>query len=280
MLLKAILAGDDPQVLAVVDTIATVHPDILLLTGFDQDYALLALSAFQAALARAGITYDYAFAPAGNAGRPSGRDLDGDGRVNGWRDALGFGRFPGNGAMALLSRYPLGDARSFTKFPWQDGLPLASHGFWDVNVQAPGGDFRLLALHATPPVFDGPDDRNGRRNAAELRFWYRYLSGVPVADDAGRTAPFAGGGFVLLGDFNNDPVRGEGLKPDLRALLAHPALQDPPQLADLATVEWAGVGEMRVDYVLPSRMFRVVDTGVYRADAASNHRLVRVDIAR
>src|SRR3546814_15576309 len=39
-----------------------------------------------------------------NTGVPSGHDLDGDGRTMGPRDALGYGRFPGQYGMAILSR--------------------------------------------------------------------------------------------------------------------------------------------------------------------------------
>ncbi len=277
MLWKAIL-DRDVQIMAVAGVIAEVRPDVLLLTDFDRDYDGVALAAFRQVLAAEGMDYPYSFAPAGNAGVPAGRDLDGDGSDTGWRDTLGFGKFRGNGAMALLSRYPLGEARTFAKVAGENGLPLAYRAFWDVVVQAPDGDFRILASHATPPVFDGPEDENGRRNAAEIRFWLRYLDGEAFTDDAGLQAPFAGGDFVLLGDLNNDPVQGEGLKPPLLALLSHPRVQDVEGLRGIPTADWGDIGRMRVDYVLPSRSLDVVDAGVVMESDASNHALVRVDI--
>ena len=79
---------------------------------------------------------------------------------------------------------------------------------------------RLLCWYATPPVFDGPEDRNGRRNHDEAAFWLRLLAGE-------LTWPPPEGPFVLLGQSNLDPVDGEGLRGAMDALLDHPALQDP-----------------------------------------------------
>ena len=35
----------------------------------------------------------------------------------------------------------------------------------------------FLVSHPTPPVFDGTEDRNGLRNADEIRFWADYVTG-------------------------------------------------------------------------------------------------------
>ena len=46
----------------------------------------------------------------------------------------------------------------------------------------------FLVSHPTPPVFDGPEDRNGRRNHDEIRFWADYISpgqGGYIYDDEG-----------------------------------------------------------------------------------------------
>ncbi len=289
MLLKGLQADKDVQISALVAVIQSLRPDILLLNDFDFDYDNLALTVFRDRLAQGenGVAYPYFFASAGNAGRPSGRDLDGDGIVRGWRDAYGFGRFPGNGAMAIVSRYPLGAVRSFDLLEWRGGR-LASRALWDVEVVAdPAPALHILATHATVPVFGGTAGENAARNGAELDFWRRYLEGEELRDDAGLTTPFAGGDFILLGDFNNDPQAGAGLKPPLLALLRHPDLQDP--LADRVTVEWRDPGPMRVDYVLPSRGLRVTGAGVFRpppdsaagavARAASHHFAVWVDVA-
>lgn len=42
-----------------------------------------------------------------NTGEPSGMDLDGDGRTDSPEDAFGFGRYPGQYAMVLISRHPV-----------------------------------------------------------------------------------------------------------------------------------------------------------------------------
>ena len=39
-----------------------------------------------------------------------------------------------------------------------------------------GRDVHFLVSHPTPPVFDGPEDRNGRRNFDEIRFWADYIT--------------------------------------------------------------------------------------------------------
>jgi hypothetical protein len=97
---------------------------------------------------------------------------------------------------------------------------LATTGFWDVPVVTSAGPLHLLAWHATPPVFDGPEDRNGRRNHDEALFWRLFLEGaLPMKPPEGP--------FVLLGDGNLDPADGDGLREGIAALLAHPALQDP-----------------------------------------------------
>ena len=53
---------------------------------------------------------------------PPGFDLDNDGRIAGGGDALGFGEFPGQYAMVVLSRFPIDTkrVRTFRKFLWRD----------------------------------------------------------------------------------------------------------------------------------------------------------------
>jgi hypothetical protein len=62
-------------------------------------------------------------------------------------------------------------------------------------------------------------------------------------------------------------------------LLSHPRLQDP--LANFATVMWQQTVPLRVDYVLPSSDWKVIDAGVMPINpAASRHALVWVDVTR
>jgi Endonuclease/Exonuclease/phosphatase family len=343
------IAKRDPQVLAVAEILLRVRPDIVLLNEIDHDPEGLALGRFAALLAGGvaglpGLDYPHLFAAESNTGVPSGHDLDGDGRTMGPGDALGFGRFPGQYGMAVLSRFRLGPVRTFRTLPWAalpgaeppvnpDGtpfwpdevwqaLPLSSKSHWDVPVLLPdGGTLHLLASHPTPPVFDGPEDRNGLRNAAEIAFWAEYLDGVPFPDDAGHAAALEpGAAVVVLGDLNLDPLDGDGRRGSIRRLLEHPRLQDPrPASAGgaaaaaqgganghhegdpaLDTADWRdhgngdAPGNLRVDFVLPSRELEVAAAGVFwpapgdplaplvaetkDERASSDHRLVWVDI--
>jgi hypothetical protein len=323
------LGQPDPAISAVVRVIQAVRPDVLLLAKFDHDLRGRALAAFLDLLRQGpdGIDYPHSFAPPVNAGVPSGLDLDGDGLVMGRGDALGWGRFPGNGGMALVSRLPIDTeaARTFRGFRWAElagaqmpanpdgtpyfgaapALPLSSRSHWDVPVALPGGgSLHVLAAYPTPPLFDGPEARNARRNHDEIAFWARYLDGAEVRDDQGRIAGPPEGPLVVLGDLNADPHDGAGLRDGIAALLAHPRLQDarpasagaaaaadpdhagPPELD---TADWGnGPGNLRVDYVLPSTDLEVAGSGVFWpapgeplaevAATASDHRLVWVDV--
>ena len=344
------IAKRDRQVLAVAEILLRVRPDVVLLNEIDHDPEGVALGRFAALLAEGvgglpGLDYPYLFTAEPNTGVPSRHDLDGDGRTMGPGDALGFGRFPGQYGMAILSRFPLGPVRTFRSLPWAalpgaepplstDGtpfwpkavwqaLPLSSKSHWDVTVALPGGgELHLLASHPTPPVFDGPEDRNGLRNAAEIAFWAEYLDGTRFADDAGRVAALEeDAAVVVLGDLNLDPLDGDGRREAIGRLLDHPRLQDPrPASAGgvaaaaaqgganaghqgdpaLDTADWrdegadGAPGNLRVDFVLPSRGLEVTGAGVFwptpddklaalvaeqeRERASSDHRLVWVDI--
>jgi hypothetical protein len=344
---------DDAQARAVAEIIQRVRPDILLLQEFDFDAAGDSLRSFQANyLARpqngsAAITFAHSFAAESNTGMPSGFDLDNSGSITGGEDALGFGEFPGQYAMALLSRFPIDRARirTFRKFLWRDMpramlpddpdtnaandwysaaelavLPLSSKSHWDVPVRVGNVALHLLASHPTPPAFDGPEDRNGRRNHDEIRFWSDYLSGSAsgyIRDDAGRRGGFAGRAFMIMGDQNSDPVDGGSLNGAIRSLLAHPRVdsrfvpqsagapeanaaqgganlaQTGDPRADTADFNDRVAGNLRVDYLLPSKRIRVCGGGVFwpaQADPAaalvwgerpapsSDHRLVWLDI--
>lgn len=313
LLARDILSGTDPQVRAVVAVIAASRADVLLLTDIDWDADLAALSALQSALADAGAAYPNVFAPRPNTGLRTGLDLDGDGSASGPRDAQGYGRFPGQGGMAILSRLPIdtANARDFSTFLWRDlpgtliegaNLPqgaadvlrLPTTGHWDVPLALPGGaSLNILAFYATPPVFDGPEDRNGRRNRDEAAFWLHYLDGaLPWQPPPGPV--------VLMGDVNLDSADGDGRADALRDLLDGPRLIDPaPVSAGAAaagdptdTTDWAANKtarkNLRVDYVLPSSDLTLAGCAVLwpaandpleaSVAAASAHRLVWVDI--
>jgi hypothetical protein len=342
LLLRDILKGDDPQVVATAAIIGAVRPDILLLLGFDHDAENRALTAFRSVLRADGLEYPHSYSPPQNAGLPSGLDLDGDGRLRGPADAYGFGEFRGQGGMAILSRLPLDidAAQDFSTVLWRDlagadlpvqaeGTPfpseqaqaamrLSSFGHWDVPVTLPDGRaIHLLASYSSPPVFDGPEDINGKRNRDELRFWPRYLGGERFREARGRDVTFAGGPYVLLAGLNTDPADGDGARADLRDMLKRGLFRDPePESTGgaAASAEQGGVnrahtgdpardtadwrdtdgqpGNLRVDYVLPSPALRLRAAGVFwpppdqaggdlvarGQDLGIRHRLIWVDI--
>ncbi|OIQ29258.1 MAG: endonuclease [Alphaproteobacteria bacterium MedPE-SWcel] len=300
LLLRDLKRGQDPQLAATLATIVAADADILALQSLDWDLDHRALYALGDQLADAGLTYPYGFALPPNSGVPSGLDLDGDGRLGEAEDAWGWGRFSGQSGIALLSKYPIlqEQAIDLTDLRWQhlpdhrmpltgDGGPfpsaeiaaelrLSSTNHWAVPVARPDGPpLWVLSFHASPPVFDGPEDRNGRRNADEIRLWLHLLDGSLTLDPAPAiTAP-----FVILGDANNDPQRGEGHKDALHSLLSDPRLQDPvARDADGPhTVVWDSTGPMRVDYVLPSADLDILASGILRSKG-SRHGLVWVDL--
>lgn len=296
----------DKQIAAVVQVITGTRPDILLLTDFDWDYDGRALAALAALLAGAGLDYPYRFAARPNTGMATGLDLNMDGRLNTDSDAQGFGAFTGQGGMAILSRHPIGPVADYSDYLWRDlpgnlmpPLPddvravrrLSSGAHWDATVMVAGKPLHLLAMSATPPVFDGPEDLNGRRNHDELAFWLYHLPDGP---------------FVLAGNLNLDPADGEGRPEALARMQKH--VTDPRPRSDggaaakggvndgqkgdpaLDTADWSDdrpPGNLRVDYVLPAQGLKVLDAGVVWprdgplakvALAASAHRLVWVDL--
>ncbi len=128
LLLQELADGPGPKARAAVAAIQAARPDVLVLQQFDHDLRGYALAAFADLLAQGpdGLDYPHRFAPPVNAGVPSGEDLDGDGSRTGWGDGHGWGKFPGHGAIAILSRLPLdaAAARTFRAFRWAD-LPGA-----------------------------------------------------------------------------------------------------------------------------------------------------------
>lgn len=276
--------------LAVLEQITTAAADVIVLQGIDYDLQNLAL----AALANT-LDYPYYFAAPPNAGLMTPLDLDGDGTLGAAADAQGYGRFFGQGSMALLSKHPIlaDEVQDFSALLWRD-LPLAllpetdgqpfpsaeaqaiqrlsSHGHWAVPVQHPDfGRITILTYHATPPVFDGPQDRNGKRNHDETAFWTQYLDGA--------FGPAPADKYILMGNANLDPSAGDGIGRAMTNLLTDPRLQDP--LPDQPTVIFTQTGPMRVDYVLPSVDWRVTAARIAPADPdASRHSLVWADLTR
>lgn len=261
-------------------------PDVLLLTDLDYDAGGAALGTLQGALRAGGLDLPFRFARRPNTGLGTGLDLDGDGYLGGPRDAQGFGWFAGQGGMALLARWPVTLVEDLSSTLWKDAPDsaiapddpgfavqrLSSVAHWRLEVAVPDRPLTLLTLAATPPVFDGPEDRNGRRNLNEVLLWTQVLDG--------RHGDVPEGPVILLGNFNVDPERGDGRHEAARAVLSHPRLQDPQPGVD--TVTWDATGPMRVSYVLPDKALTVTGAGVTPPSpdpAMGPHGLVWIDIA-
>ena len=343
---EQLAAGNHEQIAKIAAVIRTIRPDVLLLNEFDYagEQATASVEHFQNHYLQSPsdtlkpIEYGYAYTNQVNTGIASGLDLDGNGKTTDPTDCFGFGRYPGQYGMVVLSRFPLGEVRTFQKFLWQNMpgalLPrdpktgksyysseilnkfrLSSKSHWDVPVETPAGRIHFLVCHPTPPVFDGPEDKNGTRNHDEIRFWSDYVSPSTagyIVDDAGQRGGLRKNEFfVIAGDLNADPVDGDSTNEAINQLLKHPLIQDPKPTskggaeaakiqgnvntthrgkAELDTGDFSdrSPGNLRIDYVLPSRNLKTQRAGVFwptKADTpatrlvtASDHRMVWVDI--
>jgi len=324
---------DNIQAQAVAEIIQRTRPDVLLINEFDFDEGGVAASLFQEnylSVSQNGadpIEYPYRFVSPSNTGIPSGFDLNNNGTVGGPDDAFGFGYFPGQYGMAVFSRYPIDfeNVRTFQLFPWKDMpgalLPddpdtsepadwyspeeldvfrLSSKSHWDVPIRVGRKTVHLLGSHPTPPTFDGPEDRNGRRNHDEIRFWADYIipsrSGY-IYDDQGRTGGLTPGDpFVIAGDQNADPFDGDSVPGAIQQLLEHPLVNTKVTSSSEGAVEQAALqgdantlhigdpafdtadfadaygpppdfggapGNLRADYVLPRKNLRIIDAAVF-----------------
>jgi hypothetical protein len=306
-ILERLKHGDDSQARHVAEIIQRVRPDVILLNEIDYDRQGEVLRTFcekylavgqHASKSPAGpaepIEFPFHFIAPSNTGRHSGFDLDRSGAINSTSgndayagDSWGYGRYEGQYAFAILSKFPIDEAaiRTFQNFRWTDmpeaqlpddpstpangdwygadaleKFPLSSKNHCDVPITINGQRIHLLVSHPTPPVFDGPEDRNGRRNHDELRFWVDYVgeADVPapsplrgglgrgaeagtrrayIYDDAGHTAHLAPDEpFILLGDLNGDPHDGDGSR-GIAALLASPRVLKYPPPTSLGAAE-------------------------------------------
>jgi len=317
------LKNGNQQIKNIAEIIQRTRPDIILLNEFDyienpaqgvEVFIKEYLNVAQHSDVNA-IDYPYYYYAPVNTGKSSPYDLTGDGKATGTQgDAWGFGYFEGQYGMMVLSRYPIDTAkvRTFQHFKWTDmpgalrpvvpsskkyfyndeiwsQYPLSSKSHWDVPVNVNGTTVHLLASHPTPPVFDGPEDRNGSKNHDEVRFWLDYITpqqGQYIYDDKGVTGGIAQQRhFVIMGDQNSSATEGNSRKEAISALLSSKLTNDDrvPQsqggdlhkadnaLSKYHTAYWG----MRADYVLPSSFgFEVVDNGVFWPE--KNHRNYRL----
>ncbi|PSN13515.1 phytase [filamentous cyanobacterium CCT1] len=325
---------DNAQAQAIAEIIQRSNPDVVLINEFDYDAAGTAAALFQEnylSVSQNGVDpveYPYVYAAPSNTGVPSGLDLNNDGTVGGPDDAYGFGFFPGQFAFVIYSKYPIVEdqIRTFQDFLWADmpgallpsdpndadgngdtaswftpeelaAVRLSSKNHVDLPVEVNGEIIHVLASHPTPPVFDGPEDRNGRRNYDEIRFWSDYIDGADyIYDDSGNFGGLAAGArFVIMGDQNSDPFDGDSIPGAAQLLLENPLVNTSVTPSSAGGVDAAarqgGVnadqlgnpafdtadfgfnpadpttdiapGNLRVDYVLPSDNLEIVDAQVF-----------------
>ncbi len=343
---RALQSGEHNGLQQLAAILRTVRPDLLLLNEFDYqpdiDAAKLLNEHYLKADGIGGepIEYAYSYRAPVNTGLQSGLDIDANGRIGDPGDAWGFGQFPGQYGMLVLSRYPIdaAAARSLQRFRWKDmpgarrpvlpdsGQPwhtdaifnqlrLSSKSHWDIPVVIGNRRLHWLAFHPTPPVFDGPEDRNGLRNHDEIRLMADYITQADsgyITDDQGQTGGLkAEDIFVIAGDLNADPHDGDSVDEAVRQLLDHPTVNHQciphsrgaveaastqaganlqhrgGHAADTSDFNDQQVGNLRLDYLLPSALIDVLDCGVFwpavgerGADwvTLSDHRLVWMDI--
>ncbi|MCF2859793.1 endonuclease/exonuclease/phosphatase family protein [Pseudoalteromonas sp. SMS1] len=329
-LTNALKSGKVKQINNIAEIIQRTRPDIILLNEFDYiEDTGLGIALFQKAyleVAQNGfepIEYPYVYLAPVNTGVKT--------PLSGKHSRLthyGFGKYPGQYGMVLLSKFPIeaNKVRTFQHFLWKDMpnhlmpkdssgqswfsndeqsiMRLSSKSHWDIPLRVCNTQINILASHPTPPVFDGPEDRNGRRNHDEIRMWKDYISesgNSYLYDDEGQYGGINNPSFVILGDLNASAVDGDAHPNAINQLLQHTRVNHYPAPTSLGgtlnkpenengpthTAHWG----MRADYVLPSANLTVVNSGVFwpKVDsdgaelvadrsASSDHRLVWVDI--
>ena len=323
-LISDLSTPDNAQAATIAEIIQRAEPDVVLINEFDFDADHIALQLFQQNYlsvphnGASPIVYPYAYTAPSNTGIPSGLDLDNNGLVEGPNDAFGFGFFPGQFGMAAYSKFPIDfdEVRTFQHFLWKDMpgalLPddpalagpadwyspaelevfrLSSKSHWDLPIEIGKTTVHFLVSHPTPPVFDGPEDRNGTRNFDEIRFWADYISPRQsgyIYDDNG-----VSGGlrpdqlFVIAGDQNSDPLDGDSIPGSIQQLIEHPLVnvrvtpdsdgaveasilqgganashRSDPRF-DTADFSDTAPGNLRADYVLPRKNLLIVDGAVF-----------------
>lgn len=333
--------GQHQQIRNIAEIIQRVRPDIILLNEFDYvTDCRKGIDAFNAnflQVAQNGskpIHYPYHFVAPVNTGVVSDVPLNHSRNTEApGNNTFGFGLYPGQYGMVLLSRFPIDNEqiRTFQRFLWKDmpenniaeikddtgktwysqqtmsALRLSSKSHWDIPLKVNGKRIHILASHPTPPVFDGPENRNGWRNHDEIRFWLDYIgppeSAEYIYDDLGIKGGFTGQRFVLLGDLNASPVEGDAFREPISQLLAHPKVSQFPLPKSKAgsqnnpdsvhsqnhTAAWG----MMVDYAISSTIGLAVEqNGIFWPEASdelyrlvenraasSDHRLVWVDVS-
>lgn len=341
-LVRDLSTPNNQQARNVAETIQRINPDVILINEFDYvaSNPLQPVNLFQQnylAVSQNGaapIEFPFVYIAPSNTGIASGLDLDNSGTVvntvgaPGYgNDAFGFGQFPGQFGMLLLSKFPIDfeNVRTFQNFLWKDMpgnlltndptidnpatpvnenlngfyspeeievLRLSSKNHWDIPINVNGTTIHFLASHPTPPVFDGPEDRNGKRNFDEIRFWSDYInpnaSGYITDDNGMRGGLAAGSSFIIAGDQNADPFDGDSFNNAARQLTENSRINNRVVPSSQGGVEGSedggrndlqrgnprfdtadfndaltASGNLRVDYVLPSANLNIRNAEVF-----------------
>lgn len=316
-----------PRLTQVAAVIRDINPDIILINELASDQS----DPNETGPLQNGQRFADTFLPdlnytavtlASNTGIPTGHDLNNDGqaitnhppiapmspdgspprqtakgRAYG-NDAHGFGTFPGQYSMALLTKpgYTIlhNQIRTYRVFKWSDlpgatnptnpdGSPWYSPDEWAdlrlsskthaiIPVQTPKGTvIHCVVSHPTPPAFDGPEQRNKHRNRDEIRLLRAIIDNEPwLTDDAGNPGGLAPNTHaIILGDLNADPIDGSSLGNPIAHLLASPRMAEDPKPISGVPIEnldpWdTALFRLRVDYVLPTTGLEVIQTNIWR----------------
>lgn len=307
-------SGRDTQIQNVAAVIQRVRPDVLVLCEFDYDPTQKLLGLFEENYLAKGqhgeqaIRYPFRMAFPSNTGVLSPADFDGDGAIKLPNDAYGFGRYEGQYAFAIFSKYPIDDKNllSYQNQLWADipeaKMPVKENGepYYDkksrevfrvssknhvvIPISMPQGKkIHALIAHPTPPVFDGPEDKNGLRNYDEIRLLKDIINDAPYlkTDQGKRGGLHKDAAFVVLGDLNADPIDGDSAPRAISQLLDDPKINQLVANGNLIPKSKGGKiynrrkGDKadpafdtaffgsRIDYVLPSKNLTAKDSGVF-----------------
>lgn len=265
-LLAADLAGgQNARAQQVAEVIKRADADVLLLTGFDADEQALATFNNEylknASSDGPAVDYRYRYVGPSNLGVASGADLDQDKIVGGPGDAWGYGEFPGQGSMVLLSRHPIdiGDIQVLTDQRWAEvpgnrlaeagltqtasaAIPVMESGLWDVPLTIAGQKLRVIAVQARP----GSEQLGyaAARHHDELTVIGDWVDAADYLRDDQGAAPSNTAPYVVMGELGRDE--------------RHNAAVD-------SLLEKIGVAEQgihdQLNYILPDGAFSIVNHG-------------------
>ena len=289
---------EHPQVMVAAKIIKRFTPDVLSINEMQADTA--APRAFIENFLKKGeapVDYPFSYIGETNSGVRTGLPQP--------FDYKGYGSFKGQYGIACLSKFRMDfeAIKNYKDVPWgamplnycgemgcPEDFPLWSTAFLDIPVDINGTVVHFLLLHPTVPL---RNYMNLRRNADQLRFLERYISGqdAPGVPALKNDAP-----FVIMGDLNADPEEGLGTCEVIRKFLNNGNITGNGQ-AQKTFLEGGGAGwpsfdrpgllEARLDYILPSkRHFVLKEFHVFRpkgtpwwpvARRASDHFFIYAD---